>query len=90
MSRAWAFLLLAASLAAATIQLTSIRTDIGDFFFSGTADDPAYRIGQIQSNELARRYLISITHPGIAETTVRAFMTTRQISHFRAASWTWP
>jgi len=78
MTRAWAFLLLAAGLATATIQLTSIRTDIGDFFFSGTANDPAYRIGQIQSNELARRYLISIAHPGIAETTVRTFMTTLQ------------
>jgi len=78
MTRTWAFLLLAAGLATATIQLTSIRTDIGDFFFSGTANDPGYRIGQIQSNELARRYLISIAHPGIAETTVRAFMTTLQ------------
>ena len=78
MTRAWAFLLLAAGLAAATIQLTSIRTDIGDFFFSGTADDPGYRIGQTQSRELARRYLISIAHPGIDETTVQAFMTTLQ------------
>ena len=65
MTRAWAFLLLAAGLAAATIQLTSIRTDIGDFFFSGTADDPGYRIGQTQSRELARRYLISSAFPGI-------------------------
>jgi predicted exporter len=78
MTRAWAFLLLVVGLAIATIQLTSVRTDISDFFFSGTADDPAYRIGQIQSEELARRYLISIAHPGIATTTVREFMTTLQ------------
>ena len=78
MTRAWTFLLLVAGLAIATIQLTSVRTDISDFFFSGTADDPAYRIGQIQSEELARRYLISIAHPGVAAATVRAFMTTLQ------------
>ena len=78
MTRAWTFLLFAVGLAIATVQLTSIRTDIGDFFFSGTVDDPAYRIGQVQSEELARRYLISIAHPGIAETTVLGFMTTLQ------------
>jgi predicted exporter len=78
MTRAWAFLLLTVGLATAAMQLTSIRTDIGDFFFSGTADDPGYRIGQLQSDELARRYLISIAHPGIDATTVRAFMATLQ------------
>ncbi|MEN8204910.1 MAG: MMPL family transporter, partial [Pseudomonadota bacterium] len=78
MTRAWAFLLLAVGLATAAIQLTSIRTDIGDFFFSGAADDPGFRIGQTQSRELARRYLISIAHPGIDDTTVREFMTTLQ------------
>lgn len=78
MTRAWAFLLLAVGLATATMQLINIRTDIGDFFFSGTADDPGYRIGQIQTEELARRYLISIAHPGIEETTVREFMTALQ------------
>jgi predicted exporter len=76
MTRAWAFLLLAAGIAIATVQLTNIRTNIGDFFFSGTADDSGYRIGQIQSQKLARRYLISIAHPDINETTVREFTTT--------------
>jgi predicted exporter len=78
MTRAWVFLLFAAGLATAAMQLTTIRTDIGDFFFPGTADDPGYRIGQIQTEELARRYLISIAHPGIEETTVREFMTALQ------------
>ena len=78
MTRAWAFLVFAVGLATAAMQLTTLRTDIGDFFFPGTANDPGYRIGQLQSRELARRYLISIAHPGIDETTVREFMTTLQ------------
>jgi predicted exporter len=78
MTRAWVFLLTAAGLAAAAIQLTTIRTDIGDFFFSGSADNPGYRIGQIQSKQLARRYLISIAHPGADNTTVNEFMTALQ------------
>ena len=71
-------MLFVVGLAIATVQLTSVRTDIGDFFFSGTDDDPAYRIGQVQSDELARRYLISIAHPGIAAATVLDFMTSLQ------------
>ena len=78
MTRAWVFLLTAVGLAAAAIQLTTIRTDIGDFFFSGSADNPGYRIGQLQSNQLARRYLISIAHPGADKTTVREFITALQ------------
>jgi len=78
MTKAWAFLLLAAGITIATMQLTNIRTNIGDFFFSSTADDPGYRIGQIQSQKLARRYIISIAHPDINKTTVLEFMTTLQ------------
>ena len=78
MTRAWVFLLMAVGLAAAAIQLTTIRTDIGDFFFSGSADNPGYRIGQLQSKQLARRYLISIAHPGADRNTVQEFITALQ------------
>lgn len=71
-------LLLTAGLATATLQLTEIRTDIGDFFFTGEHDDPAALAGQLQSDELARRYLISIAHPGIDNTTAREFMAALQ------------
>jgi predicted exporter len=74
MTRAWAFLLLTVGLATAAIQLTNIRTDIGDFFFSGDADDPGFLAGQLQSDELARRYLISIAHPGIDTMAAREFV----------------
>jgi len=78
MTRAWVFLLFAAGLATSAMQLTTIRTDISDFFFSGTAADPGYRVGQIQSEKLARRYLISIAHPGVASPTAGEFMTALQ------------
>jgi predicted exporter len=74
MTRAWAFLLVTAGLAMAVMQLTNIRTDISDFFFSGDATDTGLLTGQLQSDELARRYLISIAHPGIDSTTVREFV----------------
>jgi predicted exporter len=78
MIRAWAFLLLTIGLATAAMQLTNIRTDIGDFFFSGDADDPGFLVGQLQSDELARRYLISVAHPGIDSTTTREFVAALQ------------
>jgi predicted exporter len=78
MTKAWVFLLTVAGLAAAAIHLTTIRTDIGDFFFSSAADNPGYRIGQRQSKQLARRYLISIAHPGTDKTTVQEFLTALQ------------
>jgi predicted exporter len=74
MTRAWAFLLVTVGLAMTVMQLTNIRTDIGDFFFSGDANDTGLLAGQLQSDELARRYLISIAHPGIDSTTVREFV----------------
>jgi len=78
MTRAWAFLLVTAGLAAAAIQLTTIRTDIGDFFFSSGSADPGFLAGQLQSDELARRYLISIAHPGIDSPTAMEFVTALQ------------
>jgi predicted exporter len=78
MTRAWAFLLLTVGLATAAMQLSNIRTDIGDFFFSADHDDPANRIGQLQSDQLARRYLISVAHPGVNDTSAREFMTALQ------------
>jgi predicted exporter len=78
MTRAWAFLLVTVGLATAVMQLTNIRTDIGDFFFSGDADDPGFLAGQLQSDELARRYLISIAHPGIDSTAAREFVAALQ------------
>lgn len=81
MTRARVFLLLAALLVAAATQLTIVRTDISDFFFSaGTpgSGDSGFRLGQMQTGELARRYLISVAHPGVDDVTVREFMTTLQ------------
>ncbi|MCP4409481.1 MAG: MMPL family transporter [Gammaproteobacteria bacterium] len=78
MTRAWAFLVFALVLAAAAFQLATIRTDIGDFFFSGDADNPGFRIGRIQTEELARRYLISVGHTGIDELTRREFVVALQ------------
>ena len=78
MTRAWAFLLLTVGLATAAIQLSNIHTDIGDFFFSADHDNPANRIGQLQSDQLARRYLISVAHPGVNDSSAREFMTALQ------------
>lgn len=78
MTRAWLFLLLAASLAATAVQLTRVRTDIGDFFFSRDEQDPGLRLGRLQSDELARRYLISIDHPSVDAATTDHFISTLQ------------
>jgi predicted exporter len=78
MTRAWWLLLLTAALAAAAMQLVQIRTDIGDFFFSGDRDDPGFLVGQLQADALARHYLISIAHPGINSATTREFVTALQ------------
>lgn len=81
MTRARLFLLLAVLLVAAATQLTTVRTNISDFFFSAGpqgSGDSGIRLGQMQTGELARRYLISVAHPGVDDLTVRAFMTTLQ------------
>jgi len=74
MYRAWFFLLLTVGLAASAILLTSVRTDIGDFFYSGDSKDPAFRMTLQQSDELDRRYLISVGHKGVDVATARRFM----------------
>ena len=78
MTRVWIFLLFAAALVMATLQLTTVQTDIGDFFFSADRDDPGYRVGQLQSDELARRYLISVAHPDTDNGTAAEFVAALQ------------
>ncbi|MEA3412391.1 MAG: MMPL family transporter [Pseudomonadota bacterium] len=80
MTRAWAFLLLTVVLATAATQLTTIRTDIGDFFFAGKPDDPGNLAARLQSDELAQRYLISIAHPNVDGTTAREYVTALQLA----------
>ncbi|MCU7814953.1 MAG: MMPL family transporter [Candidatus Thiodiazotropha sp. (ex Lucinoma kastoroae)] len=65
MARAKWFVLLAVILVIATLRLTQVRTDINDFLFTGKATDSAFLVGRMQSDELSRRYLISLTHPGV-------------------------
>ena len=65
MIKTWAFLLFTLCAGTAAIIETELGTNIGDFFFSGDRDDRAALAGQLQSEELARRYLISVAHPGI-------------------------
>lgn len=52
---------------------TELRTNIGDFFFPGDNADSGFLAGQIQSEDFSRRYLISINHTGIADTTATEF-----------------
>ncbi|MEE9494099.1 MAG: MMPL family transporter [Gammaproteobacteria bacterium] len=71
--RATGFILVTFFLVALALWTTELRTNIGDFFFPGDSADSGFLAGQIQSEEFSRRYLISITHQGIAETTATEF-----------------
>ena len=68
MRRGIAFLVLAAGLVALAVTTTRVRTDITDFFFRGDDADSAFLVGQLQSDELARRYLLGFAHPGLDAT----------------------
>ena len=76
--RARAFLLFAAIAAVTAIYSTTVRTDIKDFFFTETLDRDV-RIGQIQTEEIARRYLISVSHANVDKITALDFVTTLRL-----------
>jgi predicted exporter len=61
MNRAKWFLLLAVVLVALTAWKIEVHTNISDFFFPGDKADSRFLAGQLQSDELSRQYLISIT-----------------------------
>jgi predicted exporter len=65
MARAKWFVLITVILVIAALRLTQVRTDINDFLFAGEETDSALLVGQIQSEKLSRRYLISLTHSGV-------------------------
>jgi predicted exporter len=58
-------MLVVAGLVALVLWQVQIRTDIRDFFFPGDAADAEFLAGQLQSDALSRRYLVSIDHPGL-------------------------
>ncbi|MCG6868197.1 MAG: MMPL family transporter [Gammaproteobacteria bacterium] len=51
-----------------------MRTDIGDFFYPGGSEDPGYLVTLQQSDELERRYLVSIGHPDVDVAASRKFL----------------
>lgn len=51
-----------------------IRTDISDFFFSGDDQDAAFIINQFSADNLQRRTILSVAHPGIDATEAQAFI----------------
>jgi len=63
-ARTAAFILVAACLAVLALGQVQLRTDIRDFFYPGEAGDAEFLVGQLQSDALSRRYLVSIDHPG--------------------------
>ena len=67
------FIFVTACLVVLALWTTELRTNIGDFFFPGDNTDSGFLAGQIQSEEFSRRYLISINHTGIANTTATKF-----------------
>ena len=68
------FIFCAFCLVVAAISTATIRTDINDFFFAGEDADSSLLVGQLQSAELSRRYLISLAHPDIDEQGLFDFM----------------
>ncbi|MEE9342403.1 MAG: MMPL family transporter [Gammaproteobacteria bacterium] len=71
--RAIGFVVVTCCLVVLALWTTQLRTNIGDFFFPGDSADSGFLAGQVQSEEFSRRYLISITHKGITETTATEF-----------------
>ena len=90
-SRLGVFLLLAVVIVALAILRTDMRTDIRDFFFPGAAVDAGFRVGQQQAGQLARRYIVSITHAGADAATARALVDSLQqaLSGHAAVSRVW-
>ncbi len=68
------FIVATAILVALVFWKTEVHTNIGDFFFPGTDTDAGFLAGQLQSDEFSRRYLMSVNHPGIADTTATEFI----------------
>ena len=75
MKHAGWFLVLSAGLALLAITTTRIHTDITDFFFHGDDADSAFLVNQLQSDELARRYLVGFSYPDLDEEAGFDFLT---------------
>ncbi|MEE9421715.1 MAG: MMPL family transporter [Gammaproteobacteria bacterium] len=67
------FIIFTACLVGLALWTTELRTNIGDFFYPGDSTESGFLAGQIQSEEFSRRYLISINHTDIADTTAADF-----------------
>jgi predicted exporter len=67
------FIFVTACLVGLALWTTELRTNIGDFFYPGDSADSGFLAGQIQSEEFSRRYLFSINHADIADTTAAEF-----------------
>lgn len=67
------FIFVTICLVALALWTTELRTNIGDFFFSSDASDSGFLAGQIQSEEFSRRYIVSINHIGIEDSTAAEF-----------------
>lgn len=81
MTRAWLFLLLTALLSFMALHSIELRTDIGDFFFtadSAAQSDRGLLAGRLQSDQLARRYLLSVGHAGVDSGTAERFVSAFQ------------
>ena len=68
------FLLASAILVILIITTLDVRSNINDFFFTSDNPDSAFLIQQLQSDELQRRIVLSIGHPGINREKVFDFM----------------
>jgi predicted exporter len=73
-ARAAGFILVAVCLVATALWQVQLRTDIRDFFFPGDAADAEFLVGQLQSDALSRRYLLSIDHPGMDSSQAAPFI----------------
>ncbi|HIN92443.1 MAG TPA: hypothetical protein EYM99_06425 [Alphaproteobacteria bacterium] len=90
-SRGLIFLVVSISLAILSFELITVRTNIGDFIFSNDANNDGesdFRIAQLKSDELERRYLISIEHQNITPSASQAFLSAfkqslAEMSHVR-------
>lgn len=91
MIRAKGFLFIALCLIGLTILVTDIRTNIGDFFFSAQDKDAGFLIGQFQSEELSRRYLVGLAHEKVDKKDVVNFIRTfkNQLNTLPAVTRAW-
>ncbi len=72
------FILVTGGLVVLALWAVQLRTDIRDFFFPGDTADAEFLVGQLQSDALSRRYLISIDHRGMDAGLAAPFVATLQ------------